>query len=299
MNRKYLVLKFRDAKLFPSTKYSKDKSFDLIKGAVDRKILETFDEPITVHQISNILHVIFGERPVSSVRLSLYDKVDTLFEKAKECFLRIENPKIGDGKGGDKFITEIIQLKKALVNSWVKPQYITWERIRRLIGDELYGEFLIVIDELYAIKPSTHSSEKLVTYFRDLTKGSKQMNFGGKNTLSVPLDLDERMIDFFRLCKIKQFSSLVTTFFDPNSSEMNMAKNRTALTSVMGIDNIAKLRGTILVPVTDEEIKKIYRTNTTILDGGFLYLDSIKNESEINDEGFISVSDISLTKSLK
>ena len=84
MNNKYIKLSFRDAKLFPKNIKTKDFTSDLSVASKNRLVLSrskrcegvnnNFKEPITVHQISNMLHTLIGERPVPSFRKVFYNK---------------------------------------------------------------------------------------------------------------------------------------------------------------------------------------------------------------------------------
>jgi len=62
---KYLMLDFKNASLIRCHKGTKDKIIDPVgdQYKTDRSVDMEFVEPITVQQISNMLHVLFGERP--------------------------------------------------------------------------------------------------------------------------------------------------------------------------------------------------------------------------------------------
>jgi len=109
---KYLILEFDNAKLFPKdeTSNNKDKVIEnnlIIKNGVisvtkakrtNRNEMLNFVEPITVNQISNALHVFFGERPVPSFRNVFYSKVDKIYEMAMNSYLNISSLKINKSK---------------------------------------------------------------------------------------------------------------------------------------------------------------------------------------------------------
>ena len=88
----FLILKFRNAGLFRKHFNTKDKIWD-IDGSRDRKDEPEFVEPITVHQVSNMLHVLFGERPKSTVRKSAYDRLEYYFDKASDSYIKITTMK--------------------------------------------------------------------------------------------------------------------------------------------------------------------------------------------------------------
>ena len=80
---KYLRLKYKDARLFPTKRGTgkNGKVYELGKSPVNRKGL-VWEEPITPYQVSNVIHVLFGERPVSSIKKTFYPKIDKYVEKA-------------------------------------------------------------------------------------------------------------------------------------------------------------------------------------------------------------------------
>jgi len=91
--KEFMVLKFKDAVLFRNHKDTKDKLFLGNKDAGEiRKGLPQFESYLTHHQISNVLHVLFNERPVPFFGACVYQKQDRLIEKAKNSFLKIEVP---------------------------------------------------------------------------------------------------------------------------------------------------------------------------------------------------------------
>jgi hypothetical protein len=87
---KFLFLEFKNAGFFKKHKRTKDKIFDL-SSTRNRKDEEEFEEPITYFQVSNILHVLFGERPVPSIRESLYSRNEYLVQKSLNSYIKINS----------------------------------------------------------------------------------------------------------------------------------------------------------------------------------------------------------------
>ena len=77
--------------------YERDASGDYgwVKHTNKRVIkpdsIEDIDKPFGVNHISNMLHVLCGCRPVSSLYQSIYKRVSAIDEVAKECWFRIDN----------------------------------------------------------------------------------------------------------------------------------------------------------------------------------------------------------------
>lgn len=267
---KFLVLKFRDAGLFRKHMGSKDKIHD-IDGPRDRKHEPEFVEPITVHQISNMLHVLFGERPKPSRRTTVYDRIDYIFEKALDSYLKIDT--IKDEKG--RFPREFISLAKSQWNSYSGVSYVNWNRINKLLEDELYLEFTNMINEIFG---------------EDLTKKS----FDDALKMLSNSE-DPRMEDVLIFLKKNKKTPLYALIKDNEDISMN-ANARTLITNLKGVDKIRRLEGSILVPVTDSDILNIKENKgcATILDGGFVSIHGIEYGDEINPLNYRKVSEISL-----
>lgn len=297
MSNNFLILKFSGAKWFPKTKFSKDKSFGRGNSSVDRKTIETFDEPITVHQISNVLHVLFGERPVSTVRDTIFQKDKYIFGKALESYLHISSAtKFNTKTGQPDYITEALQLKKAVWNSWNPVVKLNWEVVRRYLGDTRYDAFRNVLTQNFDINcPLTD----VTNYMRDLSSGTTTWDYGSKNPLVVPANLNINLLPIFKDWFKNGCSGLIGSLFDEKCTFVNSAENRTAITITSGLDSVAKLSGTIVVPVSEEDLARIYKPTSTILDGGLVWIESVENELYVDLTEFINVGEISLVKSIK
>lgn len=273
---KFIKLNFKNAGLFRKHKQTKDKIFS-ISTIRDRKDEPEFEEPITHYHISNILHVLFGERPVSSVRESLYPKNEYLFEKAKKSFLKIDS--YVNEKG--KFQTEIKQLNKPFWNSWNPQSFMNWERTRNILGEELFIKFSSTIEDVFDVKMSEISFNQIKEKL--LSTKDKRLN-----------------LIFDELIKNGK-KSFYNSIFGTKTELSDINKNsRTMLTIIRGVDKFSKLEGQILVPVSEEDIDKIRNNKgtATILDGGFVYIKEIIDSKLINPErmGFIKLIDIKTTK---
>ena len=137
---KYLELHFRDAGLFRKHEDCRDIMFNMA-GREKRKSVTEFIEPITVHQISNMLHVLFGERPKPINRETEYNKIDYIFEKALASYLLIETYKTPNGE----YYKETIQTKKSVHNAWNTVSYMNWQRVKRLLGNDFYSLLILTL----------------------------------------------------------------------------------------------------------------------------------------------------------
>lgn len=270
----YLILNFRNAGLFRKHRNTKDKMFD-IYGRWDRKDSEEFIEPITVHQVSNMLHVLFGERPKPTNRDTLYGRSEYLFNKANESYLRIDSYKDANGK----FYTEKIQTKKSVSNSWNPVSYMNWNRVFRLLERDLYEKFTSVVEEVFNIKIEDVPMVKL-------------------KPMILESD-DQRLKDVFDFLNKNGKKPLHSYFYGTpmQATEINMNK-RTTMTVLRGLDGIIRLDGQLIVPVTDEDVECIKRNKgcATILDNGMVTIKGIQSENSITILDFTKIKDISLEK---
>jgi len=274
---KYLILKFQDAKLFRN-KDSQDKVTDYLYGNSDRGKQKFFKEPITTYQVSNVLHVLFGEKPVPSLKkmMPFYKKNEDLFEKANNSYLKFDSYYRRLNKNKDKFIyiTEIMQTKKSLNISWNPVSYFNWERIRLKIGDENFKLFLELLESNFGV--TTKSK------FIDIIKIIQNQKVVG---------------DFLIKIRKKVVATDINNYHKNRTVQMNQ-HGGSALTVTTSIEHPVILSGTILVPVTDADIIKVKENKgcATILDGGLVYVDGIEDGDTLSDEGFEIMQNISTEK---
>lgn len=271
---KFLILEFKNAGLFRKHKKTKDKMFDMF-GKKDRLESQEFIEPITVHQISNMLHVLFGERPKPINRETVYDKIPYIFEKACNSYLKIDSFK--DDK--NQYQKHTIQTKKSVGNSWLTSSYMNWNRVYKLLGDELYTLFKQTISDVYQINITNTSFNKVKEII-----------------LNQP---DTRIDNLFKFLNTKSKKPIYDFVYGKGNEPTNINKNsRTQLTIISGLDKIIRLDGTILVPVSDDDLDKIKNSKgcVTILDNGLVYIKGVKSNNIINTDDFTKVNEISLEK---
>jgi hypothetical protein len=272
----YLVLHFKNAKLFRNGKDCKDFIFD-INGQRKRVGEPQFVEPITVHQISNLLHVLFGERPVPSNRKTLYPKTEYYFEKAKESYLKVEGYKrFNKSKNIDEYITETLSTKKAVWNSWNPSVQINWEIVREYIRPEYIQWFLDEVKSILGVDPYS------------LTFNEVRVELLKYNSQKLLNELKEK-----RLTALSQY------IMDPKlSGDMIKKLKHTGLNINNGVEKVVILRGEIIIPVSYEDIEKLRGTKgcATILDGGMVWIKGLINGDHLSIEGFNKVGEISTEK---
>lgn len=271
---KFLILGFKNATLFRKHKQTSDKIFDGLHNTRDRKNEPEYIEPITYHQVSNVLHVLFGKRPVSNVRHSNYLKDSYIEQKAKDSFIRIDSYK----NDKNEYQTEIKHLNKACYNSTNPQSFMNWERSRKLLGDVLFNQFSAVINQVFGVDVTDVS-------FNDIRE-------------KILVTNDIRLYVIFNTLKLKKKKSFYDSFYG-NRSKAN-ENVETKITIINGIDSVSKLEGVIVVPISEQDLN-IIRNNSgiaTILDGGMVYIKDIKESNFINTErmGLTKLSDINTKK---
>jgi len=285
----YLTLNFQNAKLFrkfnKETKINRRCSDFVSDGHNDykrRDLLPSFIEPITVHQISNMLHVLFNERPVPSLRKVFYERNEHYFEMAQNSYLKIDTPKIYK----DDYHFETIHVKKSVHNAWNPSTLVNWEIIRLYTDSEdKFNRFTSKLDEIFK------SNMKLIPFMKI-------------REMVINLDKETRLDLYETIKELEGCDGLIYFFgrytkdkFDkPQDSGVTTKKNKTGRMVNTGIETVARLSGQIIVPVSDDDIQRLRTISkgfATILDGGIVTIESIKSGNSISVNDFICVKDIS------
>lgn len=302
---RYLVIGFRNAKLFRDKRATKDKVFDCNGVVEDKSGQPWWKEPITLHQVSNLLHVLFGERPVPSARRPFlaYSRQEDLFLLASKCSLRIDSAKVLDNKNGPQFIMETTRIKKAMHNAWSKNALPTsWQRIREYT-EEHFDAFVEKVEaalgkgQLKRKFSDVHQdlAAKLAASIEDYPKGKDYSKAWG---MLASKDRSDAIVDLLLFLKENQMAALASYIIDREAQggQMNMTKNKTAVTVVNGVDKAAFLSGSILVPIDDAMIERVrsFAGSMTILDGGMAWIEGVRDGSDIDSDGYAEVGSISL-----
>lgn len=289
MSSLYLVLNFENARLFRKMNKEKvnrscnDFVFEYTGNQISRDYVPAFIEEITPHQISNMLHVLFNERPVPSLRSCTYPRMEYYFEKAQNSYLKITTPKNDKGE----YYYETMHVKKAVGNSWNPSVSVNWEIVKRYIDDDVkFDLFLNKLNEVLEIDAKSIPFLKI---------REKVINL----SVNKRLELYDLIKNLGRIDGLKDYFGKYKndlTFLKPVDSAITVKKNKTARTVNTGLEKVINHSGQIIVPVNDEDVLKL-RTSSKgfakILDGGLVWIDSIKYSNNISVDGFRLVKDIS------
>ena len=273
---KYLFLEFKNAKLFPKPKKGDrfivtDRS--LISGKntkpIDRENIPFYEEYITINHISNVLHVLFSQRPIPKNRTVSYERNEYLYQKALNSYLRINEKELYKK---NKPITEIIQTKKALFNSYNPSPNISWLLINNYLGDCLYDKFIDILKQ-YNIEIIDKKVIDVIEKIREIFNSE-----------------DEIPNNFINELKINK-KAVITNYFKTDYAASNLVKTKDiCLTVNNGISNCIQLSGSIIVPVNDDDLIRLKEYSpgvATILDGGLVFIKKIINGDLFNDELYL------------
>lgn len=281
---KYLILEFKNAKLIRTHKGTKDRFSEFGLVSSDRKNIKNFKEPITKFQVSNMLHVLMGERPINTQRHSFYQNQQWIFNL--KSYIKYNTPIVKVSKDKYGFFKEKTRVNKSAWNSWATPT-LNWELIRNYCDDN----FDLIISELNKVyKDPMNKPFRQVC--EDIQKDQNRNKY----------------ITLFNLIKsIGGIDGLYTLLDKPDTKpsiisvkKMSLDRRGTALTYINGIDSAEFYSGEIIVEIDDnmeQRIREHYKGTCTILDGGVVSIKSIENDIEMNYfKEFVDVHSISIDK---
>lgn len=284
----YILLKFNSARLYRNHKGTRNKHIEIslsdkgkpIMHKRLRKELGNFKEPISVHQISNVIHCLFGERPVPTFRKTAYSRDEYLFNKAKESLLYIREH-FEPTKSGKVFANELNKVAKSDHDAWDKNVIITWETLKYYLSYD-YNKLGEILSYLQQFIEEPINASKPYSYYVELLR-------------EVHGHID---VDFFKERKVTAIYRHITdNKYAPQLTTTNN-NNRFGKTISSGIHNSNVLDGEILVPVNEEDIERLRQYSTgscTILDGGVVKLVKVvKHIRQMDiDMKYKKVSDLS------
>lgn len=290
--KKYLKLGLHQGKLFINNRRAKSdrsvemalsggkrKKYSEFNPVTPRKDIPRFVEPLTFYQIRNIIHVLFGERPIPTRRYVPYDSIPYYDEMAKNSYLVITTPTFINKKGEEVYPKEMMSTKKMMWNSHREGLSIDWNIVERGLAPKkniTLNEFISFLDSegINVNQPF----ENVIKEVRSLNDEDNKRVCGwlmGKNAEGKKRGCSE-FSDAFN--KTKPESEKKNIYKTPNNS----------LVINNGTEEVVKIDGVLFVPVNDEDIEKLGRVSgtATFLDGGLVTIDGIFDPEEIEWEEF-------------
>ena len=278
---KYIELGFRNAVFFEPNDRTKDFVYDIC--GLRRRAPSGQKVSISVDQISNMLHVFFSERPSATYRKTLIKPISRIRDIADKALIKITTMRYLNEKNGKyEYPKEIKQTNKSVGNSWrPEPGIIPWERIERFLTNDddksLYYELIDILEKILNKKVTNKSSIDIVNEVRTKFPYSEELELF-KNKLK------------------KLGKKPIADFLNEGVSNSAISMNsRTRLMNNIGIENVIRLDGSILIPLEDEDIEIIKNSNGSarLLDGGFVYIDDLIDSEYMSNnqlDGYININ---------
>lgn len=283
MPKKALLIKFINAGIFPNSRWSSDKMYDL-DGKTKRgnaPFMEIPAKKFDWRHVSNVLHVLMGERPIPTIRKSHLKPDLSIQEAAKKALVTIDTP--CNDRGYEN--VEMITARKTVKDAWqtsriayflkespvqIKGGLLYWARLERLLGEALLNDFVNIVQGITREKNVSRniSAHRAIELLHD-------------NYNLAPVRA------FCEKCLKAQRTSLVNvinpsankesiTFHTGVGSKLNMQMVNS------GPENINKISGTIYVPLDDRLFSRLSHGCgiATILEGGLAYIAGVEEWSE-------------------
>ena len=278
MPRKALIVKFKNARIFSDPRRSSDKMISgkkKIKRSIAPRIIVP-EGTLDTRHVSNLLHVLAGERPVPSLRKSCMKRDQQIYDLARESLVKVEEISRDETK----------TVRKAVKDSWntvtlwyhlngkdvrIKGGLIYHDRLRRYLGNDLYERLLDVLKEVSGCNDPRcdFSAHEAIEYLN------------ARNH-------DKRVVSLIAQCRISQRSS-IANLLEPNgniaSIDIHQGTGCKLNTLVVnsGVEKVRSISGTVYVPIKSEVMLARFRHGggvATFLEGGFAFIEGVDDWSE-------------------
>lgn len=279
MARKALIVRFKNAQIFFDPRRSSDKMVSG-KEKVPRDKAPRINVPegsLDRRHVSNLLHVLAGERPVPTLRESCMKHDEVIFDMASKSMVHVEETNIRETK----------TVRKAVKDSWntttlyyhlngkdikVKGGLIYHARLCRYLGVDLYDMFLRTLQEISGCKDPRRefSAQEAIEY------------------LNSQSQYDKRVLKLVRECR-KRGRKTIANLLAPDGNIASITIHQgsgcklNTLVVNAGPEKIRSIAGTIYVPLESNEVLQRFRNAggvATFLEGGFAYIAGMAEWSE-------------------
>lgn len=277
MQKKALVVDFKNAAIFRNRKPSSDKLFvghkRIARG--DGPVIEVEEGELDVRHVSNMLHVLMGERPVTSFRPTTAKPDPDIEKAASEARFRLEEVSTKETKSCRKAVDNAWQTEKIAFtlngkSVPVEGGVLYPRRLKRFLGDELYALFEGLDAKL---RRENGVRQKLTTQQSlELLNANKR---------------DKRVVAFAAACRTARKTDIANiiegTGKESSSSVHRGAGSKLNLLLVgSGPEQVSKYKGTIYVPLSSEELLTRIANGcgvATFLEGGMASIAGIEEWS--------------------
>ncbi len=287
MAGKALVIKFKNAGIFPYSRWSADKMYDLygIKdGKTPRSAAPVMQIPagkFDYRHVSNILHVLMGERPVPTIRRTLLKPDQAIQEAAKKALVIINTPISDNGKYIGE---ETINARKSVSNAYqtaktvyhlsgqpvpIKGGLIYWRRLERILGPRLLKDFINTVQGITkdAAVIGNMTAQRAMEILHD--------NYDRPEVQTFCIQcLQAKLTTFVNIINPRGNKNSITIHSD-NRAKLNMQIIGS------GPEKIIRLSGKIFVPLNDSLLARLANGCgvASVLEGGMAYIAGIDDWS--------------------
>jgi hypothetical protein len=275
-----ITVTFKNASVFENSRSSNDRVFhngnSLSRSKADRLLVP--ENKIDVRHVSNLIHVLMGERPTPSLRSSGAKKDPEIVKSAKNARYKLNRISSRETKF----------CRKAVGDSWQKTAYhyslkdgikqvkgghLYASRLKRYIGSQLYEEFLKLSDSIAAKNsPKKHLTTRERIELLSQNGDSKKVNaFAIKCKQSGATSLHNLIMPK------ANYESIGL-----HQSKKDWSKNALLISGAP--ESVSRYNGVIYVPADDDNfINRLENGNgtATFLEGGFAYIDDVEPWSEL------------------
>jgi hypothetical protein len=277
VQKKALVVEFKNAAVFRNRKPSNDK---LLVGKKriprrDAPMIEVPDGALDVRHVANMLHVLMGERPVSSFRPTAASSDPDIEKAAHDAKFRMDEVTTLETKACRKSVDDAWQTETTAYtlngkSVAVKGGHLYARRLKRFLGDALYAEFLSLA--------ATLCTENGITGKLTTQQLVELLNAHGK---------DKRVAAFTKACRAANRTDLANIIEPGGKSEsISMHTGRgTKLNILMvgaGPEKVSRYSGTIYIPLTSERLMERVANGcgvATFLEGGMASIAGVEEWS--------------------
>jgi hypothetical protein len=278
MSRKALIVRFKNARIFSDPRRSSDK---MISGRakIDRRVAPRINIPegtLDTRHVSNLLHVLAGERPVPTLRASCMQRDREIYDLARESLVKVEEV----GRDETKTVRKAVKDSWNTVTLWyhlngknerIKGGLIYHDRLRRYLGNDLYGRFMEVLEGVSGCDDPRRdfSAHEAIEYLNAHCH-------------------DRRVVSLVALCRSHQRSA-IANLLEPGgnvkSIDIHQGTGSKINTLVVnsGVEKVRTISGTVYVPIDSDAALERFKGGggvATFLEGGFAYIEGVDDWSE-------------------
>lgn len=277
MQRKALLIKFDNAAVFRNRKPSNDKLFigDKRIARGDAPLIDVEEGELDARHVSNLLHVLMGERPIPSFRPTAAKPDPDIENASRSARYRLEEVSTKETKACRKAVqnawqTETIAYTLDGASIPVEGGVLYPRRLKRFLGDALHSEFVKLAAEL----KSEQGIQGKIT-----TQGAIELLNACKK--------DKRVSAFCAACRAAKRTDLANIIEGSSkarssSVQRGCGSKLNLLLVGSGPEKVSRYKGTIYIPLSSDEMLSRVGNGcgvATFLEGGMASIAGVEEWS--------------------